>query len=118
MDVARDLLDKQVVDRNGREMGRVDGIIVEQREGGPPRLSTILIGASVLGERVHPAIGRWVAAVERALGLDNARPVPIAFNDIAEIDRRVKVDVAIGDTAAGAVERWVRGWVTRIPGGR
>jgi len=118
VDVVRDLLDKQVVDRNGREMGRVDGIVVDQREGGPPKLSTILIGASVLGERVHPALGRWVAAIERALGLDKQRPVPIAFNDVTEIDRRVKVDVAIGDTSAGVVEQWVRGWVSRIPGAR
>ena len=29
MDVAHDLLDKHIVDRNGHELGRVDGIVLE-----------------------------------------------------------------------------------------
>ena len=33
MDLVRDLLDKLVVDRNGREMGRVDGIVLDHRDG-------------------------------------------------------------------------------------
>ena len=36
MDVVRDVLDKNVVDRNGREMGRVDGILLDH-EPGPAR---------------------------------------------------------------------------------
>jgi sporulation protein YlmC with PRC-barrel domain len=37
MDLVRDLLDKKVVDRNGREMGRVDGIVISIRAGAAPR---------------------------------------------------------------------------------
>jgi sporulation protein YlmC with PRC-barrel domain len=63
VDVVRDLLDKAVVDRNGREMGRVDGIVLEQEAGQPPRLAAILIGPAALGSRLHPALGRLATAV-------------------------------------------------------
>src|SRR4051812_40419357 len=70
MDVAHDLLDKHIVDRNGHELGRVDGIVLDVRPGEPPKLTDLLIGASALGCRVNPTIGRWVHALEHALVLD------------------------------------------------
>ena len=48
---------RSVVDRNGREMGRVDGILLDTR-GRPLRLSAIVIGPAALGDRLHPAVGR------------------------------------------------------------
>jgi sporulation protein YlmC with PRC-barrel domain len=118
VDVVRDILDKPVVDRNGREMGRVDGIVLDQRTGEPPRLSAVLIGPSVLGSRLHPTIGRWVAALERGLGVDQGRPVRVDFDDIKAIDGDVTIDLAIGDTTAGIVEQRLRAWLLKIPGGR
>jgi hypothetical protein len=35
MDVIRDVLDNQIVDRNQRKMGKVDGIVIECRDGEP-----------------------------------------------------------------------------------
>jgi sporulation protein YlmC with PRC-barrel domain len=116
MDVVRDVLDKPVVDRNGREMGRVDGIVLDQRDGEPPRLSAVLIGPSVLGHRLHPVIGRCVAALEYALGVDQGRPVRIDFSDITDIDDDVKTDLSIGGTAAGIVEQRLRAWIVKVPG--
>jgi sporulation protein YlmC with PRC-barrel domain len=58
MDLVRDLLDQPVVDRNGRPMGRVDGIVLDLRADAPPRVVSIAIGPAVLGERLHRAIGR------------------------------------------------------------
>ena len=69
MDVVRDLLDKPVLDRDGRAMGRVDGIALEQRAGQPPRVSALLVGPSALGHRLSPRLGRWIEASERALGI-------------------------------------------------
>ena len=115
MDVVRDVLDEIVVDRNGREMGRVDGILLEQGAG-PPRLAALLIGPSVLGSRLQPALGRLVSAVERRLGLDRGRPVRIGFEDVDQIDRKIRVRLTIGETAAAAVEEWLRAWVMKLPG--
>ena len=118
MDVVRDVLDKLVVDRNGREMGRVDGIVLDQREGEPPRFSSVLIGPAVLGYRLHPTIGRWVAALERAIAGDHGQPVRIDVGNIAEIGRDVRIDRTIGEAGAGSIEQRLRKWLMKIPGGR
>jgi sporulation protein YlmC with PRC-barrel domain len=116
VNVVRDLFDKRVVDRNGREMGRSDGVVLEPREGEPPRLAAVLIGPSALGYRLHPAIGRWVTAIEYAFGLADGRPVRIDFADITEIDRDVKCDLVVSQTAADRVEEQLRAWVSKVPG--
>ena len=117
MDVCRDLLDKQVVDRNGRWLGRVDGIVLEHTDGGPPRLAAILIGPVALAFRLHPAIGRWMAAFERICELPKGRPVRIGLEHIVDIGRYVKTDLSSSETDALAVEHKLRRWVARIPGG-
>jgi hypothetical protein len=116
MDLVRDLLDQSVVDRNGRPMGRVDGIVLELRDDAPPRVLSIAIGPAVLGERLHPAIGRWVAAIEAGCDVADGRPVEIAMSALRITNDEVHADVAIGETAAGAVEKRVRRWLRRLPG--
>jgi hypothetical protein len=117
VDLVRDVLDQLVVDRNGRVMGRVDGILLDRDAGRPPRLAAILMGPAVLGDRVHPVLGRWVRRVERWLGVDDG-PVQIPVRDIARVDTTVHVSLAAGETAVHAVERRLRGWIQTLPGGR
>jgi hypothetical protein len=118
MDVVKDLLDKAVVDRNGREMGRVDGIALQARKGQPPRLAAILIGPAVLASRLHPYLGRCARTLEERLGLGDGRPLRVDFHDVADIDRKVRLRLTIGDTAADAVERRLRDWILKVPGSR
>ena len=115
MDLVHDLLDKKVVDRNGREMGRVDSVVFEMREGAAPRVAAIEIGPAVLAQRIHPLLGRWVAAIEHGFGVDEGRPVRIPFSAILEIEDHVKVDLAFGETAAATVEQRLRRWVAALP---
>lgn len=116
MDVMHDLLDKDVIDRNGRAMGRVDGIVIELRDGAPPRVAAIEIGPAVLAHRVLPMLGRWVAALELAFGVAEGRPLRIPFADILRIADHVKVDRAFGETSGATVERKLRAIIGRIPG--
>lgn len=118
MDVVRDVLDKFIVDRNGREMGRVDGILLEVRDNEPPRLAEVLIGASVLGFRFKPLIGQLVHGIECALGLGDERPIGLKFSDVDAIGDKVKIDLPIGETGADTFERRVRRWLVNIPGSR
>ncbi len=115
MDVVKDVLDELVVDRNGREMGRADGILLEV-DGGPPRVAAILIGPAVLGSRLHPALGRLVGALERRLGVARGRPVRVDFADVDKIDRKIQLRLAIGETAVAAIEDQLRAWVLKLPG--
>ena len=41
LDLIRDVLDTQVTDREETKMGRVDGLVLELREGQPPRVVSI-----------------------------------------------------------------------------
>ena len=118
MDVVRDVLDKIVVDRNGREMGRVDGILLDDQPNQPVRLVAILIGPAALGDRLHPALGRFVRRVEKRFGLDQNRPTKIDFADVDDIGARIRVRLTISDTAVDAAEKRVRAWIRRLPGAR
>jgi sporulation protein YlmC with PRC-barrel domain len=115
MDVVRDVLDKSVVDRNGREMGRVDAILVEHGDG-PPRITTLLIGPAALGSRLHPAVGRLMSWLESRLGIDRDRPSRISVGDVDDIDRKIRLRLTIGETATAAFEQLLRRWVVKLPG--
>jgi sporulation protein YlmC with PRC-barrel domain len=116
MDLVHDVLDKKIVDRNGREMGRVDSIVIEVRDDAPPRVTALEIGPAVLAYRILPALGRIVSGMEHAFGIDEGRPLRIPIGKTLGIDEHVKVDVAMGQTSAATVERYLRRLVGRIPG--
>jgi hypothetical protein len=57
-----------------------------------------------------------MSAVERALGIDQGRPLRIPFSDVLGISAHVKVDRAFGETVAAALEHRLRSWVAKLPG--
>jgi hypothetical protein len=115
MDLVRDMLDKTIVDRAGREMGRVDSIILRVDAAGPPSILALEVGPAVLAARISPLFGRWVVALEHGFGVDSGRPVRFSFKDILHVHRHIKVDVAFGETAAATIERRLGRWVAWIP---
>jgi hypothetical protein len=116
MNLVRDLLDKLVVDRHGREMGRVDAVILELRREAPPRVSGIAIGPAVIAYRVRPWLGRWVRGLEYALGVAAGRPLRIPSGEILDTRDRIKVDRAAGETSALVIEQRLRRWIGSLPG--
>jgi sporulation protein YlmC with PRC-barrel domain len=118
LDLVCDVLDKRVIDRNGRAMGRIDGIALEQRPGKPPRVSALLVGPSALGHRLSPALGRWVETIERVLGIAAGRPARIAFKQVLRTEPDVKVDLEVGDTSVAVVEDKLRGWIVALSGSK
>jgi hypothetical protein len=114
--IVRDLLDKAVVDRHGREMGRVERVVVEARHGSPPRVVAFEVGAPALGARLGRVIGRSVAGLLHALGVDEGQPMRIHVSQILDATDKVKVDLAFGETAAANLERKLRGLVGQLPG--
>ena len=114
MHLVRDLLDKEVVDRHGRAMGRVDRIIIASG-GGSLAVTAIEVGASALGVRLSPGLGRCVAGLLQAFGVDEGQPLRIHVSRILDIAEKVKVDLAFGETAAANVERKLRHWIGAFP---
>src|SRR3569833_3022295 len=78
--LVRDLLDEQLVDRQGNPMGRVDGIVLSIAEGRAPRVTCVESGMVVAASRVNRLAGRWVRAAARRWGLSRGRAVRIGWN--------------------------------------
>ncbi len=117
MDLVHDLLDEQLVDRNNRAMGKVDGVVLEVERGRPPRVVAIEVGAVTLARRLHPALARWVVAWTRRLGVGSGEPLRVPVGKIRKEDINLKADVDVRQTPAFAWERWLRDHVVgRIPG--
>jgi hypothetical protein len=117
MDLARDVLDKQLVDRHGRLMGKADGIVLELRDGAPPRVAAIEQGGATLGRRLGPRTERWLRALAQACGITDGQPRRYPFTAVMDIGRDVALDVDAEECGAWAWERWLRTHVVaRIPG--
>ena len=115
--LVHDVLDKQVLDAAGAPMGCVDGIGLELRPGEPPRVAFVEIGAVALARRVGRRLARWIAGLERRLGVSAGRPLRIPWPRVRDIGIDVEVDVSFRHSRASAWERWIeRVIVSRIPG--
>jgi hypothetical protein len=119
MDLIRDVLDNQLVDRHQRKMGKVDGIVVELCEGRPPRLAYLEVGGTTRARRLHPRLGQWVAALVVKWGLGSGQPYRIPWSKIRDIGIDVEVDLRAEETPVLDLELWLRKHIIRrIPGGR
>jgi hypothetical protein len=117
MDLVRDVLDKQLLDRSGRKMGKVDGIVLELRSDGPPRVECVELGLCVLMHRLLGVMGDLVALAERRLRIRDGEPVRIPMSKLIEPGIDVRMDVAVSDTEALAWEHWLgKHVIERIPG--
>ena len=114
----RDVLDKQLVDRDGAPLGKADGLLVELTDGDhPPRVTGIEVGFPVLGRRLHPRLERWVRAIGRRFGVRRGRTTRFRWRRVREISLSVKLDADARRSPTTAWERWwVRHVVRHIPG--
>jgi len=117
VDLVRDIEDKLVLDRDGREIGRVDRVLLEMRTDGP-HVVALEIGPAVLATRLSTRLGRWVAGLEYALGFGGNRPFQLPVEAIIATEPHIRVDWAFSETPAGTVESTLRSWLPRLPGAR
>ena len=117
MELGQALLDQQVTDTNGEQMGKVDGVVIELRREQPPRIAALLIGGGTAAERVHSGWARWLLRWRRRWGPADDRPLEIPWSRVRKIGVDVKVDLEAEHTPALAWEHWVRQHIIgRIPG--
>lgn len=115
MYLGRQILDQQLVDRSNLDVGIVDGIVLELREGAPPRIAALLTGGHILADRLHPAIARLMNWLTRGWGPRTREPLRIPWSKVMKIGIDVKVDIAADEGMPW--EHWVRDHVIRrIPG--
>lgn len=113
-----DLLDRQLVDRDGRMAGKVDDLELELRDVGPPVVAAILAGPGALAQRLGGRPGAWLASVhERLRPHDRGGPARISFEVVAAIGDHVDLAVGREDLDTYVFERWVRERIVeKLPG--
>ena len=119
MDLARDLLDVQLLDPRHRPIGRVDGVLLEIRPGEPPSVALIEVGAMTVLRRVNRPLARWLQrAVLRRLGL-SWRPVRFRLEHWGRVG--VDIEIKVGERTERRLlrlERWLSTKIVRrLPGG-
>ena len=119
MEVIRDVLDKQLIDRKGRPMGKADGVIMEIEEGGgQPRLTFIETGVITQAARLSHRLAKCIEALVRRLGADKeSERYRIPWSKVVVTGIDITVNVEAEKTPAFTFERWLRTRVIgRIPG--
>ena len=102
------LLDRQLIDSDGRLAGKVDDLELEVPEGGgPPVVTAILAGPGVLSRRIGGRAGAWLEAVANRLRGDR-RPARVPFGVVKRIESAVDLSVAKAELETNRLEVWTR----------
>ena len=117
MDLVRDYLDKQLADRHGRPLGRIDCIVIEFENGRQPRVIAVEVGSVAQARRLGPRFHRWAIALALRWGLMDSNPCRFAFSALENDGKQYRIDKLSSEVATLAWEHWVRQKIiNRIPG--
>jgi hypothetical protein len=125
IDAALQLLDRQLVDRDGKLCGKVDDLELVIPDDAPteghvaaPYVSVILSGPAALAGRTKGLLSRWLLAMQRRLHPDeDPQPARLFFGLVSHLDTDVHLGLGREDVEADRFERWVRdNVIAKIPG--
>jgi sporulation protein YlmC with PRC-barrel domain len=117
MQLARDLLDNQVLDKFNRRMGKVDDVVLVMRRGKPPRVAAIELGLSTTLGRIHEGLAGWAVRLERRFGVSDGTPIRVDIDRVDKAGINVVVAIDAERTQVYAWERWIRRvLIGKIPG--
>lgn len=118
--LALQLLDRQLVDRDDRLVGKVDDAELEPGDSGQMYVTAILSGPGVLARRLRlRRYGEWVEAVHRRFhgartGTDPSR---IPFTKVVSIGSCVQLAADQEELATQSTQRWAAEHIIcHIPG--
>jgi sporulation protein YlmC with PRC-barrel domain len=115
-----ELLDRQLVDRDGRLVGKVDDVefVVDDDRGALPRVSALLAGLGALANHIGGDTGAALAAAERRLAERRDRePSRVDIAIVRDIGSAIELDADGNELDTNRGERWVRDVIIdQIPG--
>jgi sporulation protein YlmC with PRC-barrel domain len=107
-DAGLHLLDRQLVDRDGKLVGKVDDLELEVPEDGAPYVTAILAGPGALAGRVGGRLGAWLEGTANRLRHgDRRRPARISFGVVKAIHSAIDLSAAKADLETSLVDDWV-----------
>jgi sporulation protein YlmC with PRC-barrel domain len=114
------LLDRQLVDRNGRLCGKVDDLeLTDPDVNGNVHVAAVVSGPGALLTRTgHRRLGRWLRRFTSfAFTTEGPDPLRIPISRVADIGNHVTLSLDSEEVATFAFERWTRDHVIgHIPG--
>jgi sporulation protein YlmC with PRC-barrel domain len=113
------LLDRQIIDRDGKLCGNVDDLeLTPTKDGKSLYVSAIHSGPGALSFRLgHRTLGAWLQRMHEQVDTDPPRLRPIPFDRVTELGSAITVDAPAEELPASAVDKWVGDHViTHIPG--
>ncbi len=122
-ELGRWVVDRGLIDRNGRRAGVVDDLVIELPEPGRaeavlPRVVALQTGPMALSENLWPPLRGLARLIYRLLGLRDAQPVEIPWEHVSAIDVVVHLDRTREEAGLNALAEAVRRrFIDRIPGG-
>jgi sporulation protein YlmC with PRC-barrel domain len=126
--LALHLLDRQLVDRQGRFVGKVDDLDLERGETGSLYVTAIRSGPGVLTRRLGGRVlGPWLERAHRLLGSasgdgdgdDRGDPARLPFSRVADIGSAVELAAEQEELPTQSSHRWVAEHVLgHVPGSR
>jgi hypothetical protein len=117
LDVNLHILDRQIVDRDGQFVAKVDDLEFERGADGALYVAKIMIGPRALGSRLGGRLGVWVRAIAERLSTEAIPAIDFAL--VTDIDSSVTVSASRDDLDTAPLEDWVRDHIiSRVPGSR
>lgn len=113
------LLDRQLIDRDGRMAGCVDDLELESSDDtGQLYVTAIISGPGALAQRMgRRRFGTWMRWVHAIVSTGDGDPSRIPFNLVSDIGSHITIAADHGDVGSGSAERWVRDHIIdRLPG--
>lgn len=118
MNLAREVLDRQVVDREGHKVGKVDDLVVELRPGHPAVVRAIEGGRGALARHMGGRLRVLATWLRRhALGPAGERPPGrVGWEHVTQIDVVVHLDCDREEAGLLVTENaiWER-WISHLP---
>jgi sporulation protein YlmC with PRC-barrel domain len=116
--LAFDLLDRQILDRDGQPVGKVDDVELTVDDDGTAHVAALLVGQQALGRRIGGWLGRCVENTARRLAPEpDPAPERIPIDLVATVDSAVNLSVRRELLTDPPLETWLREHlIARIPG--
>lgn len=120
-DLALHLLDRQVVDTEGKAVGNVDDVeLYVPDDGSPPYVVALLTGPQALAPRLGGVLGRWLVFWSQTIARSSDQePGRIGAELITDIGAQLKVARSRRELGVHENEDRAREYlIDRIPGAR
>lgn len=119
LNALEDVLDLEMIDRDGRPAGRIDDLEFDEGQAGGPVVTAFLSGAPALADRFKGAIGGLLRGLSLRLHDEpNNAVIRVPLEQVGHINSRVDLRVTREELGVGRLDRWiVDRFLGRIPGG-